>query len=211
MADTREFDVERKLEVPHHAPADTGRIDDVRGANVYPATGPYPPGPAKSVTAAQLGHPRERLTQRTPALEDVALLVGRTVFGGFFLYNGINHFVSRRMLTDYARSKGVPAADAAVPASGLLILAGGLSLLAGRQPKMGAGLIATFLLGVSPLMHAFWKERGHEQRMQEMVNFTKNMALAGGAMMAAARPEPWPYTFRVPARNTALVPYAGPR
>lgn len=34
--------------------------------------------------------------------------------------------------------------------SGLLILAGGLSILTGAWPKIGAGLISMFLLGVSP-------------------------------------------------------------
>jgi putative oxidoreductase len=101
--------------------------------------------------------------------------------------------MNRQMLTEYARSKSVPAADVAVAASGLLILAGGLSILAGAQPKIGAGLIATFLLGVSPQMHAFWTEEDQQQRMQEMVNFTKNMALVGASLLAASHPEPWPW------------------
>lgn len=100
-----------------------------------------------------MAHPEER---RGPwpsrlAVEKAALLAGRAILGGYFLYNGINHFLKRKMLAAYARSKGVPAADVVVPASGLLILAGGgLSILAWAQPKVGAGLITTFLLGVSP-------------------------------------------------------------
>jgi len=142
-----------------------------------------------------LAHPEERQpTWRTrPALETAALLAGRAIFGGYFLYNGINHFLNRKMLVDYARSKGVPSPELAVSASGLLILAGGASILTGIQPKIGAALISTFLLGVSPRMHAFWNEDDAQQRMNEMVNFTKNMALIGGALFAAGRPEPWPW------------------
>jgi putative oxidoreductase len=113
----------------------------------------------------------------------------------------INHFLNRKMLADYARSKGVPAPDIAVTVSGLLILAGGLSILAGVQPKVGAGLISTFLLGVSPQMHAFWKEQDTQQRMHEMVNFTKNMALVGASLLAAGRPEPWPWHLRAPVQH----------
>ena len=69
---------------------------------------------------------------------------------------------------------------------------GGLSILTGAFPKLGAGLISTFLLGVSPRMHAFWRERDSQQQMNEMVNFTKNMALIGASLLAAAHPEPWP-------------------
>lgn len=173
----------------------TRQIEDVRGSGIYPATGPLPPGPAPVRSPAALAHPEERRKLRLsrPALETAALLFGRAVFGGYFLYNGINHFVNRRMLVEYARSKGVRGAGVAVPASGVLIVGGGLSILAGMQPKVGAGLITAFLLGVSPRMHAFWKEQDPGQRMQEMVNFTKNMALVGASLLAAAHPEPWPW------------------
>jgi len=41
-------------------------------------------------------------------------------------------------------------------------------------------------------MNRFWEEKDAKQRMQEMVNFTKNMALVGASLFAAAQPEPWP-------------------
>ena len=83
-------------------------------------------------------------------------------------------------------------ADVAVPVSGTLILLGGLSLLMGKQPKVGASLITTFLLGVTPQMHAFWTIDDEAQRTQELVNFTKNLALIGGAARAGAKPQPGP-------------------
>jgi putative oxidoreductase len=130
------------------------------------------------------------------ALEMAAHLAGRAIFGGYFFYNGINHFKNREMLAGYARSKKVPAADAAVIGSGLLLLAGGISLLAGTRPKLGAASVAGFLLGVSPVMHAYWNETDPQQKMNEMINFTKNMALVGGALLAAGHPEPWPVSAR---------------
>jgi uncharacterized membrane protein YphA (DoxX/SURF4 family) len=135
-------------------------------------------------------------------LEKAALLIGRAIFGGYFVYNGINHFRNGPMLAEYARSKGVPAPELAVAASGAMILAGGLSLLSGAEPKLGAALISTFLLGVSPSMHAFWKEDG-EQQMNDMINFMKNMALVGATLLAAAQPEPWPWHVPVPGAAPA--------
>ena len=168
-------------------------VEDVRGSGIYPATGPLPPGNAIVRTPAALGHPEERPSAPwfSPGLEKATFAAGRAIFGGYFLYNGINHFLNRDMLVEYARSKGVPAPAVAVAASGFLILAGGASILTGARPKIGAGLISTFLLGVSPQMHAFWKEREPQQRINEMVNFTKNMALVGASLIAAAYPEPW--------------------
>lgn len=124
--------------------------------------------------------------------ETVPLLIGRTIFGGYFLYNGINHFLHRDQLSGYAQTKGVPAANVAVQGSGVLMILGGLSLLTGYKPKIGSALITAFLAGVTPSMHRFWSEQNPQQRQAEMINFMKNVALVGGAMIAAGRPEPWP-------------------
>jgi putative oxidoreductase len=129
---------------------------------------------------------------KTDMAETLPLMIGRAVFGGFFLYNGINHFLQRRDLAGYAESKGVPAAQVAVPGSGILLILGGLSLLTGYKPKLGSALITAFLAGVTPSIHRFWTEQNPERRQIEMINFMKNVALVGGAMLAAGRPEPWP-------------------
>lgn len=176
----------------------TGPLDQVEHvgrSGIYPASGPRPRNAEIVRGQAELGHPEQHGTRRAARAAAIAApqLLGRALFGGFFIYNGINHFMNRASLTAYARGKGVPAPAAAVAGSGLLLLAGGLSLLTGVRPKAGASFITTFLAGVSPQMHAFWKETDPEKQMHEMVNFTKNMALIGGAMFAAALPEPWPY------------------
>lgn len=181
------------------------QIDDVRGSGVYPASELQTRNmPVR--TAGEWGHPemRRRMQVSPGAVETAAHLAGRAIFGGYFVYNGLQHFKNRKMLVDYARAKGVPAPAVAVVGSGLLILTGGLSLMAGAWPKAGAGLIATFLLGVSPQMHAFWKESDPQQRMSEMVNFTKNMALVGGSLLAAAHPEPW--SWRLAVDRGAMLP-----
>jgi putative oxidoreductase len=149
------------------------------------------------------GPQREPRSRSLQPVETPALIAARAILGGYFIYNGINHFVNREMLSQYAQSKGVESSDAAVTGSGLLALAGGLSILTGVLPKVGAGLLSTFLLGVSPRIHAFWREKDPQQRMQEMVNFTKNMALIGGALFAAAHPEPWQWAANSGGRMVA--------
>jgi uncharacterized membrane protein YphA (DoxX/SURF4 family) len=141
---------------------------------------------------------RERHGQsisRWNASEKASLMLGRALFGGYFLYNGINHFRNKGMLSSYAASKGVPYPDAAVAGSGAMLLLGGLSMLTGVRPKLGASLISGFLLGVTPRMHDFWNVGDGQQRMGEQVNFLKNVALLGGILMAAAIREPWPVSM----------------
>ncbi|PYX43720.1 MAG: hypothetical protein DMG79_21825, partial [Acidobacteria bacterium] len=52
--------------------------------------------------------------------------------------------------------------------------------------------VAGFLAGVSPVMHNFWNVQDPQQRMSEMINFTKNMALLGSALALMGVEEPWP-------------------
>jgi len=56
---------------------------------------------------------------------------------------------------------------------------------------LGTAAIVGFLAGVTPVMHDFWKEENPELRMNNMVNFTKNIALIGGAMSLMVVEEPW--------------------
>jgi putative oxidoreductase len=179
---------------------DSARVERVGQSGIYPISGPLPPGEAPIRGQGALAHPEERggTTPWPSSLSaDAALALGRVLFGGYFFYNGVNHFLNRTMMADYARSKKVPLADVAVPASGTLILLGGLSLLTGMRPKWGASLITAFLLGVTPIMHAFWAIDDPEHRTQELVNFTKNLALIGGAALAAAVAEPWPGSVHI--------------
>lgn len=126
-----------------------------------------------------------------------AFMLGRLIFGGFFLYNGINHIKERKALGQYARSKNVPMAEAAVAATGVALIAGGASVLLGVKPKMGTAMIAGFLGGVSPVMHDFWRQQDPNQRMNDMINFSKNMALLGSALTLMGVEEPWPVSIPV--------------
>jgi uncharacterized membrane protein YphA (DoxX/SURF4 family) len=121
-----------------------------------------------------------------------AFLIGRLLFGGFFLYNGINHLKERKSLGQYAEAKKVPMAEAVVATTGVVLIAGGTSILLGVKPKLGTAAIAGFLAGVSPVMHNFWSVQEPGQRMNEMINFSKNMALMGSAVALMGVDEPWP-------------------
>ena len=122
-------------------------------------------------------------------------LLGRILFGGFFTYFGVNHFLNLAAMTQYTAAKGVPFPELAVLASGTLILAGGLSVLFGVWPHIGAACLGVFLVSVTPIMHNFWDIADPGQRMMEVGNFLKNLALLGAVLMMVAVPRPWPYSL----------------
>ena len=121
----------------------------------------------------------------------IPFLVGRMLFGGYFIMSGINHFKQTNRLAQFAGSKGVPKPDLAVRVTGAILIAGGTSIMLGVKPKLGTAAIIGFLAGVSPIMHDFWNENS-EQRMNDMINFTKNLALVGAAAVLMGIEEPWP-------------------
>ena len=149
------------------------------------------PAPAATLTTAsrEIGGV-ESAAADVPAAprrtERALLLAGRAIFGGYFAYNGVNHLMNADSLSQYASSKEVPLAKAAVIGSGAMLLLGGISLLTGYRPKIGASLIAGFLFGVTPRMHDFWNAKDEQQRMNDLIHFSKNVAMVGGACYAAA-------------------------
>jgi putative oxidoreductase len=108
--------------------------------------------------------------------------LGRLVFGGFFLYNGINHFRNRKALEQYAAAKNLPSPDLAVVLSGAALTISGASLMLGLKPRLGALGVLGFLAAASPTMHDFWNQQDAGQKENDAVHFWKNLALLGAAL-----------------------------
>ena len=122
-------------------------------------------------------------------------ILGRIIFGGYFIFSGLHHFVDFEMMSEYAKAKGVPLPSGAVALTGVMLLLGGLSILLGAYPIVGVILLAAFLIPVSFMMHDFWKVQDPQMKMGEIINFMKNMALLGALLMFLAIPRPWPLSM----------------
>jgi uncharacterized membrane protein YphA (DoxX/SURF4 family) len=99
------------------------------------------------------------------------------------------------MMAGFTGAKGVPSPKLVVMFSGALIIAGGLSVLLGVRPSIGVALISAFLIPVTVLMHQFWTHTDPMMRINDQVNFEKNVALLGAAWMLLLVPEPWPMSL----------------
>lgn len=122
-------------------------------------------------------------------------LVGRIIYGGYFLMAGLNHFLKNEMMSQYAASKKVPSPKLAVYLSGILIVPGGLGILLGAYPEWSVALIAVFLIVITFKMHNYWSVVDPNAKMADMQHFLKNMALLGAALMLLAIPTPWAYSL----------------
>ncbi|GAB2636282.1 DoxX family membrane protein [Prescottella soli] len=117
---------------------------------------------------------------------DVVILIGRILFSALFLFSGVGHLTQSKSMAQYAEGKGVPAAQLAVLASGVLVVVGGLSVLLGVWADLGSLLIVAFLVPTAAIMHGFWSESDPSTRQMEMIQFNKDLALAGAALMLFA-------------------------
>lgn len=126
---------------------------------------------------------------------DLLLLIGRVLFGIFFIMSGINHFTNAGMMSGYAKSKNVPLAYLAVVGTGVMLVLGGISVLLGLFPVVGLVLIVVFLVPTSVLIHNFWTVRDPQARAAEQINFLKNLALTGAALALVYGAADWPLTL----------------
>jgi putative oxidoreductase len=74
----------------------------------------------------------------------VPFLLGRLLFGGYFISAGINHLRQTYQLAQYAASKNVPKPDLAVKATGVVLIAGGTSILLGLSRSLGQRRLLAF-------------------------------------------------------------------
>lgn len=141
---------------------------------------------ASAVSSSSHGRPQAA----SSSAAGLITFLGRLFFALIFLLAGPRNFTSQAIA--YAASQGVPMASIAVPFSGVLAIIGGLLVLLGYRARIGAWLIALFLIGVTPMMHKFWGVTDPMTYQMQFINFMKNLSMLGGALLITQfGPGPW--------------------
>jgi len=113
--------------------------------------------------------------------ENVPSTLGRVLFAGGLAILAIRNLTNLDGRVAYAEAKGVPVADKLVPVSSGLLLGGSLGIGLWKLPKLSAGSVAAFFIGVTPVMHDFWAVDS-ESRGEELTSFLQNLTLLGAAI-----------------------------
>lgn len=115
---------------------------------------------------------------------DLLALVARILFVPVFLSSGLFGHLGpgKSMMTQFAAGRKIPAPEVAVPLSGAWIVIGSISVLFGIYGDVGALMVALFVASTAIFMHPYWKEDDEQAKMQEQVQFNKDLGLAGGAL-----------------------------
>jgi putative oxidoreductase len=124
---------------------------------------------------------RSQTLTASSSLSAAIVFLGRFLFAAIFLMAGPNHLASQTIA--YAASQGVPLASIVVPFSGVLAILGALSILLGYRARLGAWLIALFLVPVSFAMHKFWTVSDPMMHQIQFIMFMKNVSMLGAALL----------------------------
>jgi uncharacterized membrane protein YphA (DoxX/SURF4 family) len=116
-------------------------------------------------------------------MKDYIFLAGRILYSLLLVIMGSNHFTKLSSMTAFAGSMGLPAPGAFVIITGLMTVLGSISILVGYRGKIGAWLLTVSLFATAFLIHRFWGQADPVTMQGEMVQFIRDLALAGAALM----------------------------
>lgn len=116
-------------------------------------------------------------------------LIGSLLFGGFFVYSGINHPRNHRQMAPHAESKGVPKPEA----GGDVVL--NSADCRRSQPstwnktQIRRSRDSWIRCRSALVMRDFWRNEDPNERQINMINFMKS--LGGRALALMGVEEPW--------------------
>jgi len=128
-------------------------------------------------------------------VNDYILLLSRIILGFYFIFNGFSHFRSLNFMSQWVKSKNIPAPRLMVILTGIFLLIGGFSILLGSYVEIGILSLTLFFLPVTFIMHDFWREQDPQMKMMQMINFMKNLALWAAILTLLFIPKPWPFSL----------------
>jgi putative oxidoreductase len=118
-------------------------------------------------------------------IDTVALTVGRSLLGIYFVLPGLAKFGSWQMHVDLMVKHNIPLAEPLLFIAGIAnIVLGGL-LLANKQVWLAAYGCAAYIVVINFSLHDFWNYTGVEGA-HETQNFAKNVGILAGCLMLAS-------------------------
>jgi putative oxidoreductase len=112
-------------------------------------------------------------------------LIGRILISQVFVLSGINFIMNFAVMEAIVKSGGLPLSPVATAGAAAIELLGGLAVLFGFQTRVAAWILFLFLIPTTLIFHNFWAVAGPD-RIAQLINFQKNLAIMGGLLVLAA-------------------------
>lgn len=112
-------------------------------------------------------------------MNNVATLIGRILLSAIFLWSGYGTSPHVSELAKYLGTLGIPLPVVAAVLALIWESIGGLGVLLGLYTRWSALALAGFCLITAIMVHY------HPEKMSDMIEFMKNLAMAGGFLFVA--------------------------
>lgn len=119
-------------------------------------------------------------------LRGVLTVAGRAMLCCIFFMSAVgNKIPNFNGVVKYMQGEGVPAANLLLVGAILFMIAGSLMILLGFKARIGAVLLATFLVLATYYFHDFWNVPADQQQAQT-IQFMKNLSMLGAMFFIMA-------------------------
>jgi putative oxidoreductase len=110
-----------------------------------------------------------------------AMVAGRILVAIIFMMNALN-IIGQTLAAHEMAAHGVPASlvPAVIMAARGLQLIAGMGLILGIYPRISAVALLLFLIPATLMAHDFWLVGGTPLYQVQLINFFKNVCMAGG-------------------------------
>ncbi|RQH05333.1 DoxX family protein [Paraburkholderia dinghuensis] len=115
---------------------------------------------------------------------DTVLLVSRILLASLFVLFGWTKLTGFSGTVDYMTHVGAPVPMVSAIIAVVMEFVVGILILVGFYTRPLAVLLALYTVGTAIIGHHFWNMTGTEQ-MMNMINFYKNVSIAGGLLALA--------------------------
>lgn len=110
---------------------------------------------------------------------NLVTLFGRILFSGIFLLSGLSKFGDFPSGVATLHAKGVPFADAALFIAGVIEIAGAVTLITGFKHKLGALVLAIYLIPVTFVFHFDLADK------LQIAAMLKNLSIIGALLLVS--------------------------
>jgi len=120
------------------------------------------------------------------------MVAGRVLVAMIFMMNALN-IIGQTLAEHEMAARGVPVSliPVVILAARALQLIAGLGLILGIYPRISALGLLLFLIPATLMAHEFWLAIGTSLYMVQLINFFKNVCMAGGLLfIIATRSQP---------------------
>lgn len=126
-------------------------------------------------------------TPETATFERYAMVAGRVLVAMIFMMNALN-IIGQTLAEHEMVAHGVPAGlvPALIVVAPLLQFFGAMGLILGIYPRISALALLLFLIPATLLVHEFWLAIGTTLYPVQVINFFKNVCMAGGLIFIIA-------------------------